>query len=113
MENGQEKAADVVEIKNPNENYIIDNDCAEVTKRGYYFAGWSTSADGSDGVLLKKGNVIRIDTLDEESNVLYAQWKEETPAPMGITDEPLPFAVMLLARIGMAGFLLKPIRRKK
>ena len=35
-------------------DYIIDNDCAEVTKRGYYFAGWSTSADGSDGVLLKK-----------------------------------------------------------
>ena len=54
MENGQEKAADVVEIENPNERYIIDNDCAEVTKRGYYFAGWSTSADGSDGVLLKK-----------------------------------------------------------
>lgn len=113
MENGQEKAADVVEIENPNERYIIDNDCAEVTKRGYYFAGWSTSADGSDGVLLKSGDVIRIDTHEEESNVLYAQWKEETPAPMGITDEPLPFAVMLLAGIGMAGFLLKPARRKK
>ena len=113
MENGQEKAADVVEIENPNERYIIDNDCAEVTKRGYYFAGWSTSADGSDGVLLKSGDVIRIDTHEEESNVLYAQWKEETPAPMGITDEPLPFAVMLLAGIGMAGFLLKPWRRSK
>ena len=113
MENGQEKAADVVEIENPNERYIIDNDCAEVTKRGYYFAGWSTSADGSDGVLLKSGDVIRIDTHEEESNVLYAQWKEETPAPMGITDEPLPFAVMLLAGIGMAGFLLKAWRRSK
>ena len=113
MENGQEKAADVVEIENPNERYIIDNDCAEVTKRGYYFAGWSTSADGSNGVLLKSGDVIRIDTHEEESNVLYAQWKEETPAPMGITDEPLPFAVMLLAGIGMAGFLLKPWRRSK
>ena len=113
MENGQEKTADVVEIENPNERYIIDNDCAEVTKRGYYFAGWSTSADGSDGVLLKSGDVIRIDTHEEESNVLYAQWKEETPAPMGITDEPLPFAVMLLAGIGMAGFLLKPWRRSK
>lgn len=113
MENGQEKAADVVEIENPNERYIIDNDCAEVTKRGYYFAGWSTSADGSNGVLLKSGDVIRIDTHEEESNVLYAQWKEETPAPMGITDEPLPFVVMLLAGIGMAGFLLKPWRRSK
>lgn len=113
MENGQEKAADVVEIENPNERYIIDNDCAEVTKRGYYFAGWSTSADGSNGVLLKSGDVIRIDTHEEESNVLYAQWKEETPAPMGITDEPLPFAVMLLAGIGMAGFLLKAWRRSK
>lgn len=67
---------------------------------GFYFAGWSTSVDGSDGILLKKGDVIRIDTLDEDSNVLYAQWKAETPAPMGITDEPLPFAVMSLAGIG-------------
>ena len=102
-----------MEIENPNENYTIDNDCVDVKMSGYYFAGWSTSADGSDGVLLKKGDVIRIDTLDEESNVLYAQWKEETPAPMGITDEPFPFAVMSLAGIGVAGLILKPARRKK
>ena len=113
MVNGEKKADDVVEIENPNENYTIHNDCADVTMSGYYFAGWSTSVDGSDSVLLKKGDVIRIDTLDEESNVLYAQWKEETPAPMGITDEPLPFAVMSLAGIGVAGLLLKPARRKK
>lgn len=113
MVNGEKKADDVVEIENPNESYTINNDCAEVMMSGYYFNGWSTSADGSDGVLLKKGDVIRIDTLDEESNVLYAQWKEETPAPTGITDEPLPFAVMSLAGIGVAGLLLKPVRRKK
>ena len=113
MVNGEKKADDVVEIENPNENYTINNDCVDVKMSGFYFAGWSTSADGSDGVLLKKGDVIRIDTLDEDSNVLYAQWKEETPAPMGITDEPLPFAVMSLAGIGVAGLLLKPARRKK
>lgn len=113
MVNGEKKADDVVEIENPNENYTINNDCVDVKMSGFYFAGWSTSADGSDGVLLKKGDVIRIDTLDEDSNVLYAQWKAETPAPMGITDEPLPFAVMSLAGIGVAGLLLKPARRKK
>ncbi len=73
--------------------------------------GTVTDMNGNFVLDVKKGDVIRIDTLDEDSNVLYAQWKAETPAPMGITDEPLPFAVMSLAGIGVAGLLLKPARR--
>ena len=35
-------------------DYTINNDCVDVKMSGFYFAGWSTSVDGSDGILLKK-----------------------------------------------------------
>ncbi|MBU5479805.1 InlB B-repeat-containing protein [Blautia sp. MSJ-19] len=112
MENGQLKAQDQVEIRVPNGRYQIEKDAADVKKEGYYFAGWSTSVDGSDGVLLQKGEEIQVDTVDADTNILYAQWKPETPTPTGVADDPMPFATMSLAGMGMAALFLIPRRKR-
>ena len=42
---------------------------------GYVFIGWSTSKDDPDDIL-KVNDEIQVDTLNPDTNVLYAQWKE-------------------------------------
>ena len=111
-EDSEGNASETVTIDVPNGKYEIDRDGTGLKKFGYYFTGWSTSADGSDGVLLKSGDSIQIDTLEEEKNVLYAQWEKETPIPTGLADDPIPFAAMSLMGAGAAVLLLIPKRRR-
>lgn len=100
-----------VEIEVPNEKYDIELDGNGIRKAGYYFVGWSTFAESEDENYLQKGDVIQVDTIEEEKNILYAQWKREIPTPTGIRENAVPFAVLFLA--GMSGaVLLKPKRRR-
>lgn len=99
-----------VEIEVPNAKYEIALDGTGIRRDGYYFVGWSISAEGES--CLQKGDVIQVDTIEEEKNILYAQWKKETPTPTGIRENAVPFAVMFLTGMGGAVLFRRPKRRK-
>lgn len=61
-----------VPIENPNEDYTIE--ALRVQREGYLFAGWSTQP--AEGTLLQAGDVIRVNTLQPETNRLYARWEK-------------------------------------
>lgn len=64
-------------IEVPNSKYTITNDGTGIVRDGYEFVGWALKADETDTAkILKAGNEIQVDTLNESGNVLYAQWKE-------------------------------------
>lgn len=67
--------SETVDILTPNEKYQITNDGSNIVREGYTFIGWSTSKDGSSGIL-KMNAEIQVDTLKPGTNVLYAQWKK-------------------------------------
>lgn len=67
--------SETVDILTPNEKYQITNDGSNIVREGYTFIGWSTSKDGSSGIL-KMNAEIQVDTLKPKTNVLYAQWKK-------------------------------------
>lgn len=63
------------------------------TRPDYEFTGWNTQADGK-GTSFAAGSNARVDDVDEDENVLYAQWKQLTgsltitkvvSAPEGVT----------------------------
>ncbi len=62
-----------VTIAQPNEDYAIE-ELAPTREGGYLFTGWSTQPSG--GRLLQAGDVIRVNTLQPETNRLYAQWEK-------------------------------------
>ena len=74
-ENDASVTSETEEIVTPNKKYPITKDGSGIVRDGYVFIGWSTSQDGSDGIL-KVNDEIQVDTLNPETNVLYAQWKE-------------------------------------
>lgn len=90
---------ETVLIAVPNAKYQIDRDGNDIKKAGYYFIGWSTTQEGDSENLLQKGDSIQVDTLEPETNVLYACWEEEPPTPTGIAEDLFPFAVMVLSGI--------------
>lgn len=47
------------------------------TRVGYQFTGWNTQANGK-GVAFAAGSNARVDDVDEDENVLYAQWEQLT-----------------------------------
>ena len=70
-ENGPEDK--IVKIDVPNSEYEIDY---EPERDGYDFLGWSKSPEPAEGeTLLQVGDIIQVDTLKEETNILYAQWQ--------------------------------------
>ena len=63
----------IVKIDVPNSKYKIDY---EPLRDGYDFLGWSKSPEpAEDETLLQVGDTIQVDTLKEETNILYAQWQ--------------------------------------
>lgn len=67
--------SDAIDIKIPNSVYRIDSRIP--VREGYEFLGWSIKKDVSEGeTLLKENDGIQVDTLDEETNYLYAQWRK-------------------------------------
>lgn len=107
---GADKSSQTVTIEIPNQKYAIALDGSGIKKDGYYFVGWSVSKEGEKDDLLQKGDVIQVDTIEQEKNILYAQWEKEIPTPTGITENVIPFAVMVLC--GAAFCILIPRRRK-
>ena len=97
-----------VPIETPNALYAIEENDPERT--GYRFLGWTIDQAGN-GTLYQKGDKIRVDTLDEETNKLYAQWEIEIKPPTGLTTETMPFVWMLMLA-GMA-VVLELTERKK
>ena len=97
-----------VQIETPNDLYAIAEKDPE--RMGYRFLGWTTDPEGK-GTLYQKGDEIRIDTLDEETNKLYAQWEIEIKPPTGLATETIPF-VWMLVLAGMT-VVLELTERKK
>ena len=74
MFDGKERS-DAIEIAIPNSEYEIDDRIP--TREGYEFLGWSITEEIAAGAaLLTNGDKIQVDTLDENSNVIYAQWRK-------------------------------------
>ena len=74
MFDGKERS-DAIEIAIPNSEYEIDDRIP--TREGYEFLGWSITEEIAAGAaLLTKGDKIQVDTLNEDSNVIYAQWRK-------------------------------------
>ena len=83
--------SEVPSLKN---NALVELAAATLfTRTGYEFTGWNTKADGS-GTSFAAGSNARVDDVDEDENVLYAQWKQLTgsltitkvvSAPEGVT----------------------------
>lgn len=81
-------------IENLKNNGLVTLAAATLfTRTGYQFTGWNTKADGK-GVAFAAGSNARVDDVDEDENVLYAQWKQLTgsltitkvvSAPEGVT----------------------------
>ena len=72
---GGKERSDAIEIAIPNSEYEIDDRMP--TREGYEFLGWSITKEiAAGGALLTKGDKIQVDTLAEESNVIYAQWRK-------------------------------------
>ena len=72
---GGKERSDAIEIAIPNSEYEIDDRIP--TREGYELLGWSITKEiAAGGALLTKGDKIQVDTLDEESNVIYAQWRK-------------------------------------
>lgn len=72
---GGKERSDAIEIAIPNSEYEIDDRIP--TREGYEFLGWSITKEiAAGGALLTKGDKIQVDTLAEESNVIYAQWRK-------------------------------------
>lgn len=97
-----------VPLKTPNALYAIEENNPERT--GYRFLGWTIDQAGN-GTLYQKGDKIRVDTLDEETNKLYAQWEIEIKPPTGLATETIPF-VWMLVLAGMT-VVLELTERKK
>lgn len=97
-----------VPIETPNALYAIEENNPERT--GYRFLGWTIDQAGN-GTLYQKGDKIRVDTLDEETNKLYAQWEIEIKPPTGLATETMPF-VWMLVLAGMT-VVLELTERKK
>ena len=97
-----------VPIETPNALYAIEENNPERT--GYRFIGWTIDQAGN-GTLYQKGDKIRVDTLDEETNKLYAQWEIEIKPPTGLATETMPF-VWMLVLAGMT-VVLELTERKK
>ncbi len=97
-----------VPIETPNALYAIGENDPERT--GYRFLGWTIDQAGN-GTLYQKGDKIRVDTLDEETNKLYAQWEIEIKPPTGLATETMPF-VWMLVLAGMT-VVLELTERKK
>ena len=97
-----------VPIETPNALYAIEKNDPERT--GYRFIGWTIDQAGN-GTLYQKGDKIRVDTLDEETNKLYAQWEIEIKPPTGLATETMPF-VWMLVLAGMT-VVLELTERKK
>ncbi len=102
---------EVIEV--PNEKYQIKNDGSGLVRKGYIFIGWGLQPEVTDSsALLHGGDTIRVDTLNPETNVLYAQWSKLTP-PTGLRTE-LPAAVwMTAAGAAMLLLLLTGSRRER
>lgn len=62
-----------VTIATPNSEYEIEDYAP--TKPGCKFMGWTTASDGT-GTLLKAGDRIQVDTLEPQTNILYAKWAQ-------------------------------------
>ena len=72
---GGKERSDAIEIAIPNSEYEIDDRMP--TREGYEFLGWSITKEiAAGGALLTKGDKIQVDTLNEDSNVIYAQWRK-------------------------------------
>lgn len=72
---GGKERSDAIEIAIPNSEYEIDDRIP--TREGYELLGWSITKEiAAGGALLTKGDKIQVDTLAEESNVIYAQWRK-------------------------------------
>ncbi len=97
-----------VPLETPNALYAIEENNPERT--GYRFLGWTIDQAGN-GTLYQKGDKIRVDTLNEETNKLYAQWEIEIKPPTGLATETMPF-VWMLVLAGMT-VVLELTERKK
>ena len=95
-----------VPIDQPNAPYAIDQE--NPTRAGYYFLGWGTEPETPEENLYHKGDTIRVDTIDPECNVLYAQWLKEPTPPTGVNRSAVNG---LLPLLGAAVFAL--VRRRK
>lgn len=85
-----------VNIDVPNSEYAIAG--PEVSKDGYELIGWTVASDGT-GTLLKNGDKIQVDTLNPESNILYAKWRRVITPPTGIVRNVFPFIVMVVIAV--------------
>lgn len=95
-----------VKIPQPNAPYCIEQE--NPTRDGYYFLGWGTEQETDEADLLHCGDTIRVDTREEQENVLYAQWEKLPVPPTGVHGSAVKGILPLL--IGAAFALL---RRKK
>lgn len=67
-----------IKVKTYANNELVQLEAANLfTRTGYQFTGWNTKADGK-GVAFAAGSNARVDDVDEDENVLYAQWKQLT-----------------------------------
>ena len=67
-----------IKVKTYANNELVQLEAANLfTRPDYEFTGWNTKADGS-GTSFAAGSNARVDDVDEDENVLYAQWKQLT-----------------------------------
>ena len=91
---------------------IFSNESFQNSDPGFQqFWKGDTIDQAGNGTLYQKGDKIRVDTLDEETNKLYAQWEIEIKPPTGLATETLPF-VWMLVLAGMT-VVLELTERKK
>ncbi len=85
-----------IDIETPNEQTTINE--TDPTREGYTFSGWNTKANGT-GHEVQAGDQVQVNTLNPETNVLYAQWrkivtvtvKKDVTGNMGDTDKEFSF----------------------
>ena len=82
-------------IKIPNEAYTVKKTVEPPEGKGWVLLGWCTERTVSDNApLIRLGDTIWIDTLNEDENILYAQWQKTGTLTIKKTVEGLSDAAL-------------------
>ena len=81
--NGGAGSMDGVSLTYGDQEYTLPPSSYASTRTGYRFAGWSTSKDGSTGVM-RPGDRYKVkgDVLKSHKVTFYAQWADVTTASL-------------------------------
>lgn len=98
---------------NDTNSYITDEDATvldnngNLTRKGYKFVGWNTSADGN-GTSYKAGDIIK---MGDSDITLYAQWTVAIPNT-GVENGTLLYTTLfIIALVGISGMVIYTKRK--